>query len=299
LNRELTRADLGRIGAKLGEGGQAVVYRLPELRLPGDDRKLVYKEYRLGHEPPAGMHAIVNLRTGMSDADRAKLDSIAVWPVRAVRDGDRYCGVVLPLIPAWFFQRRRLPGSGVSSRDPREVQNLFIDPELAQRVGMPLVPLNHRYAVCRDLADALAFLHKHEIVFGDINAKNVLFRKAGRATVMLVDCDAVRFRGSAAVTRQLNAPDWDPPEGGTALTNATDRYKLGLFVLRVLNPGAQASTSRDPRRADPLLKFGKGREMLRAALSADPRHRPEAAWWRNYFADLAAMTPTELHRRLS
>jgi DNA-binding helix-hairpin-helix protein with protein kinase domain len=299
LNRELTRAGLGRIGDRLGEGGQAVVYRLPDLRLPDDDRELVYKEYRLGHAPPIGMDAIVNKRTGMSVADRAKLDSIAVWPVRAVRDGDRYRGVVLPMIPAEFFQRRRLPGSGVSSRDPREVQNLFVAPSLAQRVGMPLVPLNHRYAVCRDLADALAFLHRHGIVFGDINAKNVLFRQAAQATVMLVDCDAVRSRGSAAVTRQLNAPDWDPPEGGSVLTTATDLYKLGLFVLRVLNPGAQASTSRDPRRADPLLRIGRGHEMLRAALSADPRHRTTAGQWRNYFADLAAMTATELQRRLS
>jgi len=299
VNRELARADLGRIGDRLGEGGQAVVHRLPDLRLPDDDRTLVYKEYRPGHAPPAGMNAIVNMRTGMSVADRAKLDSIAVWPLRAVRDGDRYCGVVLPLIPGEFLERRRLPGSGRSSLDPREVQNLFVDPELAQRIGMPLVPLNHRYAVCRDLADGLAFLHKHDIVFGDINAKNVLFRKAARATIMLVDCDAVRFKGSAAVTRQLNAPDWDPPEGGVVLTEATDLYKLGLLVLRVLNPGAQASTSRDPRRADPLLRIGQGREKLRAALSADPGNRPAAAWWRNYFADLAAMTAKELHRRLS
>jgi hypothetical protein len=116
---------------------------------------------------------------------------------------------------------------------------------------------------------------------------------------MLVDCDAVRFRGSAAVTRQLNAPDWDPPEGGSVLTEATDLYKLGLFVLRVLNPGAQASTAREPRRADPLLRIGRGQEMLRAALSADPRHRPTAVWWRNYFADLAVMTATDLHRQLS
>ncbi|WP_204010289.1 protein kinase [Virgisporangium aurantiacum] len=299
MDVELSRADLGRIGDKLGAGGQAVVYRLPDLRLPDDRRELAYKEYRPGHAPPVGMKAIVSKRTGLTATNRAKLDSIAVWPVRAVRDGDRNCGVVLPVIPAEFFQSRRLPGSGASSRDPREVQNLFVAPSLAERVGMPLVPLKHRYAICRDLADALAFLHRHGVVFGDINAKNVLFRKATRATVMLVDCDAVRFRGSAAVTRQLNAPDWEPPEGGGVLTEATDLFKLGLAVLRVLNPGAQASTSRDPRRADPLLTIGKGRELLRAALSADPRQRPAAVQWRNYFADLAGMEPTELLRRLS
>lgn len=299
MTRELARTDLGGIGAKLGEGGQAVVYRLPNLRLPGDDRDLVYKEYRVGHAPPAGMNAIVGMRTAMTVGSRAKLDSIAAWPVGVVRDGDTYCGVVLPLIPAEFFQSRRLVASGRSSRDPREVQNLFVAPSLAERVGMPLMPLNYRYAVCRDLADALAFLHQRSIVFGDINARNILFRKAAKATIMLVDCDAVRIKGNAAVTRQLNAPDWDPPEGGNVLTQPTDLYKLGLFVLRVLNPGAQGSISRDPRRADPLLRIGRGQDLLRASVSADPSKRPAAAVWRNYFADLAAMEPQQLHQQLS
>jgi hypothetical protein len=112
----------------------------------------------------------------------------------------------------------------VYRRDPREVQNLFVDPEPAQRVGTPLVPLNLRYAVCRDLAGALAFLHRHDIVVGDTNARTSCFVRPGwRRSCWWT---ATRFRGSAAVTRQLNALDWDSPEGGTVLTTATDLNNL-------------------------------------------------------------------------
>ena len=41
---------------------------------------------------------------------------------------------------------------------------------------MPAPDLGERFAICRDLAGALAFLHEHGVVFGDVNAKNALFR---------------------------------------------------------------------------------------------------------------------------
>jgi serine/threonine protein kinase len=278
MEDELHRADLGRLGARLGSGGQAVVYLVPDLRLPDAPSALVYKEYKGNQVAPHGLRAIVRVRSKMAPAERERLDTVAVWPVRVVRDEAGIRGVVMPLIPGSFFQDRMLP-SGTADRHPREAQNLFVSEEVANRVGMPAVALGTRFAICRDAAGALSFLHQHGIVFGDINAKNELFRLAPEPTVMLVDCDAVRIRGSAAVVRQLNAPDWAPPEGG-ALTQATDVYKLGLFVLRTLGPGPQASVSRDPRRATPLDRDGM--VLLQATLSPSARTRPTAAAWFDY-----------------
>jgi hypothetical protein len=123
-------------------------------------------------------------------------------------------------------------------------------------------------------------------VFGDLNAKNELFRLHPAPTLMLVDCDAVRIRGSAPVVRQLNAPDWAPPEGAV-LSQATDLYKFGLFVVRALSPGPQASTARDPRRVYDILD-AEGRALVTQALSATGRERPPAAAWRNYFGKRTA-----------
>lgn len=280
MSDELQQSALGRLEF-LAMGGQGRVYRVPELVLPDAPPALVYKEYKAGQVSPHGLRAIVAVRSRLAQHERERLDSMAAWPARLVKKGDDVCGVVMPEIPSSFFQTRTLP-SGTTSSDAREIQYLFIDPKKAQRIGMPKLSLEERFAVCRDLAGALAFLHAHGVVFGDVNAKNALFRTGTNPRVMLVDCDAVRIRGSAAVVKQLNAPDWEPPEG-RVLSQATDLYKLGLFVLRTVAPGDFASTARDPRRADPVLD-AEGRLLLAESLRTEPNVRPTAAAWRDYFA---------------
>ncbi len=286
MTDELDRSVVGRLGAQLGSGGQANVYLAPELTLPDAGGPLVFKQYKGSQVSPNGLHGIVGVRSRMTPAAQSRLDATAVWPVRVVRDSGRICGVVMRLIPDSFFQDRLLP-TGRSAHDPREVQNLFVAPALATRLGMPDLSMNQRFAVCRDLAAALTLLHENGVVFGDVNAKNELFRVRPEPTVMLVDCDAVRIRGNAAVVKQLSAPDWNPPEGAV-LTQATDLYKLGLFILRVLSPGPQASTARDPRRAFPRLD-GEGRRLITAALGTTGASRPSAATWRAYFATRAGV----------
>lgn len=281
---EIDRAKLGDLGERLGKGGQATVHLVPSLRLADVAGDLVYKHYHVGHQPPHGLRAIVRARRKLAVPVRARLDEIASWPARVVIDQGTICGVVMPLIPSSFFDRRRLPSGKVSTL-PREVQGLFVGPELATRAGLVYPDLTDRLAVCRDLAGALALLHSNGLVFGDINAKNALFRTGATPSVMLVDCDAVRIRGSAPVVRQLNAPDWAPPEGAV-LTQATDLYKLGLFVLRALSPGPQASTSRNLQRVRSVLD-AEGRRLLGAALADLGRLRPEAAEWESYFATRA------------
>ncbi|QKV75299.1 hypothetical protein [Amycolatopsis sp. Hca4] len=290
MTDELEEAQLGPLGTELGRGGQAVVHLLPELQLPDVAGSLVYKRYFGQQSAPHGLRAIVRVRSALDQRGRERLDTIASWPARVVRKDGVVVGVVMPLIHESFFQKRVLPGSGRAVNDPREVQNLFVEPSLAVRLGMPPVTTADRLAFCRDFAGALAFLHGRGVVFGDVNAKNALFRRAPEPTVMLVDCDAVRIKGSAAVVRQLSAPDWAPPEG-TILTQATDVYKLGLFVLRALTPGPQASTARDPDRLRELFDPA-GQQLLRATLGENAQDRPRSAEW---YAYLAKQTPQRRH----
>jgi hypothetical protein len=280
MDEAITSAQLGKTGPLLGAGGQARVYQAPALTLPNASGPLVFKEYKAGHQPPHGLRKLVSVRNGLDDANRHRLDQLAAWPLRVVEDSGRVRGVVLPLIPDSYFQERVLPGTGTRDQAPREIQNLLIPVTRARLVGMPTPTVEQRLGICRDFAAALHFVHRQNLVVGDVNAKNALYRLTGRPSVMLVDCDGIRIKGNMAVVAQLNAPDWDPPE--RVLTQQTDRYKLGLFVLRCLSTGEQASTTREPSRADAALD-PDGRRLMRAALSDIPGKRPSAQDWGNYF----------------
>jgi len=280
MDEAITSAQLGKLGPLLGAGGQARVYQAPALRLPNAGGPLVFKEYKAGHQPPHGLRKLVAVRNSLADASRRRLDPLAASPLRVVEDSGQVRGVVLSLIPASYFQERVLPGTGTRDQAPREIQNLLIPVTRARLVGMPTPTVEQRLGICRDFAAALHFVHRQNLVVGDVNAKNALFRLTGRPSVMLVDCDAIRIKGNMAVVAQLNAPDWDPPE--RVLTQQTDRYKFGLFVLRCLSTGEQASTTREPGRADAALD-PDGRRLMRAALSDIPGKRPTAQDWGNYF----------------
>jgi hypothetical protein len=272
---------LGPLGAVLGEGGQGKVYLLPNFRLPDALGPFVYKEYKAHGLPAHGLRTLVGKRARLGPASRARLDELAVWPLRVVEDDGAARGVVMQRIPGTFFQERVLPGTGARSRAPREVQNLLIEPARAALVGVPSPTMAQRLMICRDFAAAVNFVHQLGLVVGDLNARNALFRVAQRPNVLLVDCDAMRVRGHAPVVSQLNAPDWDPPEGGNVLTQQTDLYKFGLFVLRCLSPRAMSSVNRDPNWARTVLD-PQGMGLLRAGLDGPPSQRPSCHEWLRY-----------------
>ncbi|WP_146175102.1 hypothetical protein [Umezawaea tangerina] len=219
---------------------------------------------------------MVAARNKLDVVARGRLDSIAAWPVRVVEENGQAVGIVMPRIPGAYFDRVQR-NAGVK-QSLREVQNLFIDPARAVQVGRPAPTDEERLRVCRDFAGGLAFLHEElKVVFGDINAMNEVFRLDAEPMVMFLDCDAVRPNGVVAQVRQLDAPDWLPPEGG-ALTLATDHYKLGLFILRCLSPGTGSSVKTDPDAAAARLDT-EGMAMLRRALGSNPADRPTAREW--------------------
>lgn len=272
--------ELGTPGDQLGKGGEATVFDLPGLAYPDVSGALVYKRYRNGHGSPQSLRRVVMARAGLDAAKRARLDAVTAWPVRVVEEHGQAVGIVMPRIPEPYFDQV-VRNAGVK-KSLREVQNLFIDPARALKVGRPAPTDEQRLRICLDFAAALAFLHDElKIVFGDINPKNAVFRLDDRPMVMFLDCDAVRPTGVVAHVRQLDAPDWVPPEGGK-LTLATDHYKLGLFVLRCLTPGAYSSVGTDPAAAAGALD-AEGLALLRRALGDDPSNRPSARDWEIHF----------------
>lgn len=276
----------------LANGGMAKVYALPSFQIGGDTtRQWVYKKFRSKVRPVPlyGMESIVRLRNSLAPEQRDQIDRSMVWPARAVVDnGYGAAGVVLPLIPAEFFLTLRL--SSERKRKPAEGQFLFMDRDYCARVEVPFVRDQVRRQLCHRLCFAFALLHRAGVVYGDLSARNFIFTTVPRPALLLVDCDAVRVRGEASVFgSQPHSPDWEPPEallarrrkdsGGFTIQNEeTDRYKLGLAILRVLTPGAGCSTNRDPDRARNKLPWILQR-LLTRSLDDDPAGRPSAREW--------------------
>jgi len=285
---------IGDLGPRefIAEGGQGRVHRLTQFQLADCPVGVAFKEYKPGATfVPAGVEAIVRVRSSLSEPDRQTLDRHAVWPLRVVKHPDgRVAGLLMPLIPDEFvqsgFSSRQNGGAAPRAiRHERELQFLFVDPDMADRLGHQRVNLQQRLSVCRSFAEALEFLASLNVVFGDISAKNALFKVGptpADCAVILVDCDAARVTGTAAGVSQLNSPDWDPPgKERDVATHATDVYKFGLFVIRSLSPGKTSSQSRDPERVDPIFDRS-GMEMLRRTVGDDPRKRPSITEWRDY-----------------
>lgn len=288
---KLQRAELGRL-EPLGSGGQSHVYRLPEFTLPDVPGPLVYKEYHAGtgmiSEP--GLASVIGFRERLPADQRQFVDKVSAWPLGTVLDDRLVRGVVMREIPDSFMHHIALIG-GQLDRIPRSAQFLFVDRRKVERVGIEFAEHRARLVLCAHLAYVLAFLHHRDVMFGDLSGNNVVFRLEPSAGVMLVDCDAVRKVGTSAIVDQLHTPDWIPPEGQDApQTVATDLYKFGLFVLRVLDPRDGSSVNVDPSSLDGRLG-SPGDAMLRRALSRDPARRTRAKDWHAYLKAAVAQHP--------
>lgn len=288
----IDEAELGR-RTELASGGMARLYVLPDLVLPeAPNITWVYKKFRPKVRPiaPYGLQSLVRLLEEMPRPQSVAMQRHFNWPVRVVNDQDPGAsGVILPLLAETFFVDLRL-SSGARKRKPAELQFLFMDAEYCARVRVPNLDEAQRREICRSLVYAMAVLDRAGVVYGDLSARNVLFRVSPRPSVMLVDCDAARRQGdTAAVGKQPHSPDWEPPEAIRARrrrdnaaysiqNKATDRYKLGIAILRILTPGEGSSVNIDPTAAKPLLPR-RLYTLLERSLSDDPDARPAARTW--------------------
>jgi hypothetical protein len=270
------RSQLGKLGARLGDGTEAVVYGLREFRLPGVSEELVFKEYKKPQNSPVALETIIEIRAALPRPERNRLDAISAWPLATVTENGGVRGVVMRRILADYFDVVTLPGTNESKPGIREVQHLFVSPTTAAALGRLVPTADERLAICRDFASALKTLHDAGVVFGDISPKNEIFRINARPMVFFVDCDGFRERAMAGAG-QLNTYDWYPPEPGPQ-TFETDRYKLGLFILRCLSPRAQSSGNVDPSWAEGALDSA-GMDLLRRAVGKVPADRPAAEEW--------------------
>lgn len=273
------RRDQLQLTAAKGSGSQGTIYGV----LHGDELgfafPLIYKEFSPGTAVSgAALEIMAAFRDGLADKERAVIDAMTVWPCAVVDEAGRVCGYLMQEIPARFLQ----PIAMMTGSDsiPREIQHLFVADDLARRNLGETANRTERLALCREMAFIFGFLHAHDLIFGDLSYKNAVYTLRPKPSVMLLDCDAVRMKGQGSAVPQLNSPGWKAPEGGPQ-TKDTDRYKLGLFILRTLTPGVNAQ-NRDPAKAAAVLD-APGMQLLRRSLADDAPARTSGKEWVEYF----------------
>jgi eukaryotic-like serine/threonine-protein kinase len=269
----MTRQVIGRgqlgVLTKRGSGGQGVVYGAPNVKTRFA-ASMVYKEYKsqtlaeIDFTALAALPALVE--DSLSYAEGERLISFAAWPCALVENTSAITGFVMPAIPEQFF----IPLTTVKgvSTSTAEFQHLLNDASVLVARGIDINDAQ-RYTLLREVASALAFLHKHGVCVGDISPKNLLFSLTPREAVYLIDCDAVRINGISAL-RQVETPGWEAPAGEELATIYTDTYKLGLLAVRLL-AGSQDTANPDhlPSTTPNLL-----RQIITDTLKPQPDRRP-------------------------
>ncbi len=260
--------------SKVGQGGQGVVYRAPNVKTKFA-ASMVYKEYKtqtraqIDFTALAAMPALVEDSLSYTQAER--LISLAAWPCALVEDDGTPTGFVMPAIPEEFFISLTT-AKGVATATA-EFQHLLNHATVLAARGISVDDVQ-RFTLLREAASGLAFLHKHGVCVGDISPKNLLFCLAPHEAVYFIDCDAMRINGVSALP-QVETPGWNAPSGEELATIYSDTYKLGLLALRLVVGDHDTTNPQHLPASTPSML----RQIITDTLTNQPHQRPLPDAW--------------------
>lgn len=271
-----TAIDSSRLGvlAKIGKGGQGIVYSAPNLKSP-IAKALVYKEYKSHAIADLDFAALASMPKLLTDVltgpDARKLVAMAAWPWAIVETMGVPTGFVMPAIPDTFYlsiQTVRGPERVVA-----EFQHLLNDREFLSERGIRIDD-HQRLRLLREVASTLAFLHRNNVCVGDLSPRNLLFALSPTEATYLVDCDTMKV-GDTSALPQIETPGWEVPPGEKLATVHSDAYKLGLLALRLLIGDQDAKDAGQlPDGTPPHL-----RRLIAETLDRNPDRRPLPTAW--------------------
>ncbi|SDT50364.1 hypothetical protein [Actinoplanes derwentensis] len=224
-----TRIDLAalRLGPAIDKGGQGEVWSLT------DRPEEVFKRYFVASVNGSALAGLVAFPASLTPAGQRVLGESAAWPSAVVTDHGNVIGFLMRRVPAPFIATTANAKSQL-----RELQYLLFDPKPLWGDIEPL-DAGDRLELCRRFVTLLSILHSHRIVLGDISMRNILWSPGDPPELFIIDCDSARFETSASVLPQASTPDWNDPHGPGGTSDLdSDRYKLALFVGRVLSKNA-------------------------------------------------------------
>lgn len=279
------RDRLGDLAAhRLGDGGQGVVYAVPDPPGKFAGEYLAYKEYLPSVASDAEvLYQLVCFFDELGRTvrhDHAFLDKRLTWPTALVYTGARptqpspranpgttVTGFLMQRITEEF----ELDSTRLGKVKPQGMEFLLNDDGFTASLGLD-VDDGRRLRLLIDLAATLNRLHRHGVTVGDLSPKNVLFMLDPSPKCLLIDCDSMRLKGRD-VLPQVETDDWAVPEQAKA-TPASDVYKFGLITTRLFNRD-QSSTDLSELRN---VSSGLANLAERSRVS-DPRRRPSVEEW--------------------
>ncbi|MCV7409231.1 protein kinase family protein [Mycobacterium florentinum] len=259
---------------KIGQGGQGVVYRAPNVKTKFAT-SMVYKEYKTQTQAEIDFTALAAMPALVEDsltyAQAERLVSIAAWPCALVEDSGKTTGFVMPAISDQFF----IPMTTAkgTSTTTAEFQHLLNHSTVLEARGIN-ISVAQRYTLLREVASTLTFLHEHGVCVGDISPKNLLFSLEPREAIYFIDCDAMRINGTSAL-RQVETPGWGVPSGEELATIYSDTYKLGLLALRLLAGDQNTQNPQHLPTSTPSLL----RQIITDTLKPQAEARPLPQAW--------------------
>ncbi|MFC0542745.1 serine/threonine-protein kinase [Kutzneria chonburiensis] len=250
-----------RIGALVGAGAMAEVYRAYDLKL---ERPVAIKRF-------TSTSSVINRRRF---DDEARLLA-----------GLSHPGLVTVYDAGQHENGRYL------------VMRLVDGPALHLALSKERPTVDEVVALANRLLPTLAYVHSRGIVHRDIKPSNILIDLDGEAYLAdfglarLVDADSITRSGEIVGTAAYLAPE---QVRGEKATPACDVYALGLVLLQCLTgyqefQGGQAEAALARLTRDPVIPDWLPVELaalLAAMTSADPAQRPSSAHCAERFAQL-------------
>src|SRR5262250_2989305 len=201
-----SQSEIVRLGWRIGTGAEGEVCEIQ------DNSDLVAKIY---HEPPPPEKAeklVVLSRLG-----NERLFNLSAWPVSTLRDAPD--GEVVGFVMKKISQAE-------------EVHALHSPKSRLQK--FPEASWAFLIYVAANIARAVAAIHEHGLVIGDVNPKNILVTR--KATVYLLDVDSFQVTAEGKTYRcEGGFPEYTPPElQGAAFREVDRRHEHDYFGLAVL-----------------------------------------------------------------
>lgn len=209
------------LGARIGAGGEGTVYDVAE------DRELVAKIY---HQPLSDEKSAKLLT--LAQLGNERLFKLTAWPVDVLRP--QLGGPVVGFLMNKVAQAEEVH----ALHSPKSRLQKFPEASWAFLVH-----------VAANIARAVAVVHEHGWVIGDINPKNILVTK--KATVSLLDCDSFQITArDKTYFCEGGFPEYTPPElQGLPLrelvrTPEHDRFGLAVVIFQLLFLGRHPFSGR-------------------------------------------------------
>jgi DNA-binding helix-hairpin-helix protein with protein kinase domain len=234
------------IGAELGRGGEAVVYKLAVQ--PALLAKIYYGPSREGYEEKlAWMQA-----NPPDDPTRAQGHSSIAWPNDLL-----------------YTPSGQLAGY-VMVNVQNAVPLLLVFNPRSRAKTLPSFNRRYLHRAARNLAAALGALHASNYIVGDLNESNVMVTPS--ALITLIDADSFQVQrrvGSKPILHPcpVGKPEYTPPElQGKTFAQVPrqpehDRFGLGVLIFQLLMEGnhpfrAQWLGSGDPPPVEDRIRDG-------------------------------------------